>query len=154
MFPLSLAPVLAASEGCSVCKDDYTLGEVVLQLPCAHLFHKDCVLPWLTQACPPTLPFVRGWYLSPFSCGRAFSPATMPGRPSGRSSFDAFQSILRPPFHNHVSPPRRCRRHMDKGCQVLSLMTDEGCQGQGCEVSGFLPFTMAKPNFFARGLTP
>eukprot|EP00667_Euglena_gracilis_P022301 EG_transcript_24756 len=45
---------VAASEGCSVCKDDYTLGEVVLQLPCAHLFHKDCVLPWLTQhnSCP------------------------------------------------------------------------------------------------------
>ncbi|KAK2111623.1 hypothetical protein P7K49_011369 [Saguinus oedipus] len=39
---------------CPVCKDDYALGEVVRQLPCSHLFHGGCVVPWLEQrdSCP------------------------------------------------------------------------------------------------------
>lgn len=43
-----------ANEGCSVCKDDYTADEKVLQLPCQHLFHTECCLPWLKQhnSCP------------------------------------------------------------------------------------------------------
>jgi len=43
-----------AHEGCSVCKEEYVLGEPVLQVPCAHLFHGDCLLPWLRQhnSCP------------------------------------------------------------------------------------------------------
>ncbi|XP_036597388.1 E3 ubiquitin-protein ligase RNF126 isoform X1 [Trichosurus vulpecula] len=39
---------------CPVCKDDYTLGENVRQLPCNHLFHDGCIVPWLEQhdTCP------------------------------------------------------------------------------------------------------
>ncbi|XP_030073847.1 E3 ubiquitin-protein ligase RNF126 [Microcaecilia unicolor] len=39
---------------CPVCKDDYTVGENVRQLPCNHLFHNDCIVPWLEQhdTCP------------------------------------------------------------------------------------------------------
>lgn len=32
---------------CSVCMEDYILGETVTKLPCEHLFHKDCIVPWL-----------------------------------------------------------------------------------------------------------
>lgn len=32
---------------CSVCKDDFSVGEKLLKLPCQHLYHKDCVIPWL-----------------------------------------------------------------------------------------------------------
>lgn len=32
-----------------MCKDDYALGEVVRQLPCNHLFHDSCIVPWLEQ---------------------------------------------------------------------------------------------------------
>ncbi|XP_059015119.1 E3 ubiquitin-protein ligase RNF126 isoform X3 [Mustela lutreola] len=35
---------------CPVCKDDYGLGERVRQLPCSHLFHDGCIVPWLQQA--------------------------------------------------------------------------------------------------------
>ncbi|ERE72376.1 E3 ubiquitin-protein ligase [Cricetulus griseus] len=34
---------------CPVCKDDYALGESVRQLPCNHLFHDSCIVPWLEQ---------------------------------------------------------------------------------------------------------
>jgi len=34
---------------CPVCKDDYTVGENVRQLPCNHLFHNSCIVPWLEQ---------------------------------------------------------------------------------------------------------
>uniref|UniRef100_F7F3B5 E3 ubiquitin-protein ligase RNF115 n=1 Tax=Macaca mulatta TaxID=9544 RepID=F7F3B5_MACMU len=34
---------------CPVCKDDYALGERVRQLPCNHLFHDGCIVPWLEQ---------------------------------------------------------------------------------------------------------
>jgi len=49
---------ILAEEGvhdCSVCKDDFVVGDKVLRLPCSHIFHdEDCIVPWLKQSgtCP------------------------------------------------------------------------------------------------------
>lgn len=32
---------------CSVCWDDFTIDEKVMKLACEHMFHKDCITPWL-----------------------------------------------------------------------------------------------------------
>ena len=32
---------------CSVCMEDFQLQDVVRSLPCHHLFHTDCINPWL-----------------------------------------------------------------------------------------------------------
>ncbi|CAG9797511.1 unnamed protein product [Chironomus riparius] len=32
---------------CSVCWEDFQLKETVRQLPCTHVYHEDCILPWL-----------------------------------------------------------------------------------------------------------
>lgn len=39
---------------CSVCVEDLQEDEVVLKLPCEHLFHKICIVPWLElhNTCP------------------------------------------------------------------------------------------------------
>jgi Ring finger domain len=41
---------------CSICIDDFVRGESLTMLPrCQHAFHKDCILPWLTErsaSCP------------------------------------------------------------------------------------------------------
>lgn len=49
--PAALTGSCRAGSGleCPVCKDDYGLGERVRQLPCSHLFHDGCIVPWLQQ---------------------------------------------------------------------------------------------------------
>ncbi|KAM3380871.1 E3 ubiquitin ligase BIG BROTHER-related [Capsicum galapagoense] len=39
---------------CAICKDEMNLGEEARQLPCAHRYHGDCILPWLgiRNTCP------------------------------------------------------------------------------------------------------
>ena len=39
---------------CAVCKDEFTIGELCLLMPCKHHFHKDCLIPWLKErnSCP------------------------------------------------------------------------------------------------------
>ncbi|XP_020495928.1 E3 ubiquitin-protein ligase RNF115 isoform X2 [Labrus bergylta] len=39
---------------CPVCREEYLLGESVRKLPCLHIFHSECIVPWLEQhdTCP------------------------------------------------------------------------------------------------------
>ncbi|KAI9301171.1 hypothetical protein BJ944DRAFT_169564, partial [Cunninghamella echinulata] len=39
---------------CAVCKDEFILDESVIELPCQHIFHDDCIKPWLkvNGTCP------------------------------------------------------------------------------------------------------
>lgn len=32
---------------CTVCMDEFQLGDIARQLPCEHVFHQDCIIPWL-----------------------------------------------------------------------------------------------------------
>ena len=32
---------------CSVCMEDFTLGEIVRRLPCDHHYHDNCIVQWL-----------------------------------------------------------------------------------------------------------
>ncbi|CAH8385897.1 unnamed protein product [Eruca vesicaria subsp. sativa] len=52
----NLPRVIIGEEGldCAVCKEVFSLGNETLQLPCLHLYHAHCIVPWLSarNSCP------------------------------------------------------------------------------------------------------
>jgi len=44
----------SSERSCSVCKDEFEVNKNILYLPCKHIFHEECILPWLKErnSCP------------------------------------------------------------------------------------------------------
>lgn len=49
-----ISPESIPQQQCTVCLDEWEAGQEALEMPCGHLYHKDCLLPWLERAntCP------------------------------------------------------------------------------------------------------
>ncbi|CAO3685338.1 unnamed protein product [Umbelopsis ramanniana] len=62
---------LAIMASCAICKEDYRIGERALKLPCFHVYHHDCIKPWLksNKTCPICRRHVE--YKSPSSSTRS-----------------------------------------------------------------------------------
>lgn len=58
----------AANQGCSICTEDFTVGEDVRVLPCHHQYHPACIDPWLVNV-SGTCPL---WYVTHISAWRCF----------------------------------------------------------------------------------
>lgn len=45
---------MCAEDKCTVCQEHYVADDMVLQLPCKHCFHSDCIGQWLqgSKMCP------------------------------------------------------------------------------------------------------
>lgn len=49
-----LIVLLAEQVDCAVCKEEFVPTEEAIELPCQHMFHEDCIKPWLkvNGTCP------------------------------------------------------------------------------------------------------
>ncbi|XP_044476100.1 E3 ubiquitin-protein ligase CIP8-like [Mangifera indica] len=56
VLELPTVEILSEQEAivCAICKDMVNVGETATKLPCAHLYHGNCILPWLgsRNSCP------------------------------------------------------------------------------------------------------
>ena len=43
-----------SSEDCAVCKEGFEKKQIAHRLPCGHMYHRDCILPWIQKhnTCP------------------------------------------------------------------------------------------------------
>ena len=46
--------LICSQPSCPICSEDYSVGEHVCKLPCEHIFHRSCVIPWIEmkRTCP------------------------------------------------------------------------------------------------------
>lgn len=55
-YPLTKEKLLSfgSENTCPVCKEDFVVGTSMMDLPCSHYYHEECLMPWLTQhdSCP------------------------------------------------------------------------------------------------------
>ena len=97
---------------CAICMDDLEVGDAVLELPCCHLFHRECLAEWLAQKneCP--------------SCRRPVRAPTEAGAPGG-------DGRARPPIRAvRPTPPPR-----PQDASVVRREAGEGT-GAGARVGG------------------
>ncbi|KAK3315307.1 hypothetical protein B0H66DRAFT_340860 [Apodospora peruviana] len=80
--------------GCSICTEDFTVGEDVRVLPCDHKFHPPCIDPWLINV-SGTCPLCR-LDLRPQGSDKQ-------GPPGSSDSEEAFSQQLPPPLAGDLS---------------------------------------------------
>lgn len=52
------------SSSCAICLDDFDTNNKIRQLPCGHIFHSCCIVPWLLT-CNSTCPLCKHDYYEP-----------------------------------------------------------------------------------------
>ena len=90
---------VSKSVQCSVCMEDFKCRELVRKLPCQHLYHTECIVPWLKMHA--TCPICRKILTNPPSSTNGDPPQSSSSNPPrssgpGNSSSDPGSSSSAP----------------------------------------------------------
>ncbi|KYB24961.1 E3 ubiquitin-protein ligase Iruka isoform X1 [Tribolium castaneum] len=85
---------------CSVCWEDFQLGENVRQLPCTHIYHEPCIRPWLELH--GTCPICRQNLVNDEQSNSDSNQDSGGSSTGGQDTLNAIRNILQP-AHNTSS---------------------------------------------------
>lgn len=112
---------------CSVCWEDFQIDEVVRKLSCAHVYHENCIIPWLELhgTCP--------------ICRKSLAPEQQPDEQRGlAAAANAVANTL---------------RSLHSDATALQLSASSSVEGDGPSTSSLLD-NLSQPIFSFRGGNP
>lgn len=137
----------APGEVCTVCHDAFKPGDEVIELPCNHCFHEDCLLPWLQShntcpVCRLELPAEEASQASRGDQGQGASQSAGGGQRAGRPA-QVYYAASGPGFSGGNEEGGVERSFGSTLAQLVSSVASQWLQAQNLE-AGARPASVSR----------